>query len=109
MSMLEKFLPRTEFDSYEDFKANYRVNVPENFNFAYDVMDEYARTTPDREALLWCNEQGDEKHYTFAQVKFGLNRLFKSCVTAYIFAAEIEFQRQLFIFFFPLEDFAEIN
>lgn len=26
--MIEKFLPRTGFDSYEDFKANYRLNVP---------------------------------------------------------------------------------
>ena len=37
--MLEKFLPRQDFDSYEDFKANYKVNVPERFNFAYDVID----------------------------------------------------------------------
>ena len=38
--MIEKFLPRTQFDSYEDFKANYRLNIPENFNFSYDVIDE---------------------------------------------------------------------
>lgn len=37
--MIEKFLPRTGFDSYEDFKANYRLNVPGDFNFAYDVID----------------------------------------------------------------------
>ena len=37
--MLSKFLPRIEFDSYEDFKKNYKVNIPEGFNFAYDIID----------------------------------------------------------------------
>ena len=36
--MIEKFLPRTQFDSYEDFKANYRLNIPENFNISSDEM-----------------------------------------------------------------------
>ena len=37
--LLERFLPRTEFNSYEDFKENYRVNIPENFNFGFDVVE----------------------------------------------------------------------
>ena len=37
--MIEKFLPRTEFKDYEDFKKNYKVTIPENFNFAFDVVD----------------------------------------------------------------------
>ena len=37
--MLEKFLPRIEFDSYEDFKENYKVNPPSDFNFAYDMLE----------------------------------------------------------------------
>ena len=40
--MIEKYLPRTEFESYEDFKANYRLNIPEDFNFAYDIVDGWA-------------------------------------------------------------------
>ena len=40
--MLEKFLDKTEFESYEDFKANFKLNVPENFNFGYDVVDAWA-------------------------------------------------------------------
>ena len=51
MNLLSKFLPRVEFDSYEDFKKNYRVEVPENFNFAYDVVDAWAADEPDRRAL----------------------------------------------------------
>ena len=38
--MLEKFLDRIAFESYEDLKANYKVHVPAGFNFAYDVVDE---------------------------------------------------------------------
>ena len=40
--MIERFLPRERFESYEDFKANYRVTVPPRFNFAYDVVDGWA-------------------------------------------------------------------
>ena len=56
--MLERFLERDKFDSYEDFKKNYSVNIPENFNFAYDVMDLWAINAPDKNALLWCNDLG---------------------------------------------------
>jgi acetyl-CoA synthetase len=67
--MLEKFLPRMEFDSYEDFKNNYRVNIPENFNFAYDVVDRWAAEQPDKTALVWCNDDGDERIFSFADMK----------------------------------------
>ena len=67
--MLERFLNKTKFDSYEDFMANFKVNVPENFNFGYDVVDEWAKIQPDRKALLWTNEAGDEIQFTFADIK----------------------------------------
>ena len=38
--ILKKYCPRIEFDSYEDFYENFRIEVPETFNFAYDVVDE---------------------------------------------------------------------
>ncbi len=67
--MLERFLPRTEFSSYEDFKENYRLTIPENFNFGYDVVDAWAAQDPDKPALVWVNDAGDEKRFTFAEVK----------------------------------------
>lgn len=67
--MLERFLDKTEFTSYEDFMANFKVNVPENFNFGYDVVDAWAETDPDKEALLWTNDKGEERHFTFADIK----------------------------------------
>jgi len=66
--MIEKFLPRIAFDSYEDFKANYKLNIPENFNFAYDIVDEWAKDK-DKPALLWCDDDGNEKHFTFHDLK----------------------------------------
>jgi acetyl-CoA synthetase len=79
--MLERYLPREKFDSYEDFKKNYKVNIPENFNFAYDVIDEWALEKPDKIALVWCNDHGDEKIFTFGDLKRLSNKaanLFKS-------------------------------
>ncbi len=67
--MLERFVPRLEFNSYEDFKNNYRVNIPENFNFAYDVIDQWAAEQPDKTALVWCNDDGDERIFSFGDMK----------------------------------------
>jgi acetyl-CoA synthetase len=67
--MLKKFLPREQFDSYEDFKKNYRVNIPENFNFAYDVVDAWALENPGKMALVWCNDHHDERRFTFSDLK----------------------------------------
>jgi acetyl-CoA synthetase len=58
-----------DFDSYEDFYRNFQVNIPDNFNFAYDVMDELAKETPDERALVWCDEKGAEAEFTYADLK----------------------------------------
>lgn len=68
--MLEKFLTQTSFTSQEDFIKNLHINVPENFNFSYDVMDEWARIAPQKKALLWTNDQGDMRQFTFADLKY---------------------------------------
>lgn len=67
--MVERFLTQTSFTSEEDFKANLHFKVPENFNFAYDVMDVWAEEKPDKLALLWTNEQGAELRFTFQDLK----------------------------------------
>ncbi len=43
--------------------------VPETFNFAYDVIDEIARLQPDRRAMVWCNEAGEERVFSFGDLK----------------------------------------
>ena len=66
--MLEKFLDRTEFKDYNDFFANYKINVPENFNFGYDVVDYLGKNNPDAKAFVWCNDEGEELTLTFKEV-----------------------------------------
>ena len=67
--MLEKFLNKTEFKTQEDFKENFRVNVPDNFNFGFDVIDAWAKAVPEKEALLWVNDKGEVKHITYGAFK----------------------------------------
>ena len=67
--LLDRYLPRMEFDSYEDFKENYKVNVPEDFNFGFDIVDAWADQEPEKKALVWVNDHGEEKIFTFTDIK----------------------------------------
>lgn len=70
MSLDTRYLDRAEFSSYEDFCNNFKLKVPDNFNFAYDIIDEYAVSEPDRPALVWCDDHGGEKYFTFGDLKY---------------------------------------
>ena len=74
MSLLDRFLPRQEFTSYEDFKENYTVNIPENFNFGYDVVDAWAELEPEKQALCWCDDNDVEKRFTFKDISMLSNK-----------------------------------
>ena len=67
--MIEHFLKQATFNSMEDFERNFEFVVPERFNFAYDVMDRWAEEQPDKLALLWTNDKGEERRYSFADIK----------------------------------------
>ena len=66
--LLKKYCPRIEFDSYEDFFENFKIEVPENFNFGYDVVDEWARVEPKKKALIWVNDFGEYREFTFTDI-----------------------------------------
>ena len=68
--ILEKYLNRIEFNSYQEFKADFKINIPGNFNFAYDVVDEIAAKTPDKTSMVWCDDKGNEAIFTFGQMKY---------------------------------------
>lgn len=72
--MLERFLPQSEFNSYEDFKANYKINIPDKFNFGFDIVDEWAMREPEKQALVWCDDEIDVKRYSFTDVMKESNR-----------------------------------
>jgi acetyl-CoA synthetase len=66
--VISRYCPRLEFDSYEDFRDNFRIEPTEDFNFGYDVVDEWARVEPDKRALIWCDDDGAERTFTFSDV-----------------------------------------
>lgn len=39
------------------------------YNFAYDVVDRLALENPSKLAMVWCNDQGQEKYITFGEMK----------------------------------------
>lgn len=69
MRLLERFVNRTDFVDYEDFNNNLHITTPKNFNFAYDVMDVYAQLEPDKRALVWCDDRGGERTFTFDELR----------------------------------------
>ncbi|MEM9423025.1 MAG: AMP-binding protein [Pseudomonadota bacterium] len=65
-------LPRME--SYDTAKQTYtRPTMPETFNYC-DIIDGYAQD-PTREALIWSNEQGQERILTFKEISEGSKRI----------------------------------
>lgn len=73
--MLAERYIRTDFTSQEDFEQHYTLRIPPRFNFAYDIVDEYARLTPDKPAMVWTNVAGEEKRFTFGDMSRMSNRV----------------------------------
>jgi acetyl-CoA synthetase len=65
--MLDRFV-RENYRDYGDFTANFAIRVPDRFNFAFDVVDEWASAEPSKRALVWCDDRGAERTFTFAEV-----------------------------------------
>ncbi|MGB3906943.1 MAG: AMP-binding protein [Methanomethylovorans sp.] len=74
-SLLNSFVPVADFKSYEDFKKNLVINVPDNFNFSYDVVDVYAAQQPQKQALVWCDDNGNEAVFNFRDLQYYSNKV----------------------------------
>ena len=59
----------TEEYNDEGMLTSFTPHVPANFNFGYDVVDDIAMNDPDRCAMIWCNPEGEEHVFTFADMK----------------------------------------
>ncbi|MGD1006989.1 MAG: AMP-binding protein [Ignavibacteriaceae bacterium] len=68
--MLEKYLSQINYNSYEEFYNKFEIKIPAQFNFAFDVVDEIAKETPDKTAMVWCDDKGGDKVFTFQQMKY---------------------------------------
>ena len=75
MNLLNRFSNAHHFQNYEDFFNNFKLNIPDNFNFAYDVVDEYARLEPSKRALVWCDDLGEERIFSFAEIQKESNQV----------------------------------
>ena len=67
MKDLHKKFVKEEYDS-NGVLTKFEIDVPDNFNFAYDVIDEIGKNEPDRRALVWVNEEGEEHIFTYSDL-----------------------------------------
>ncbi|MCR5217810.1 AMP-binding protein [Treponema sp.] len=69
MNLLKDFIKDyREYKDYDDMVQNFKLNIPEDFNFSYDVIDRYAELEPEKRALVWCDDEGDEKFFNFKDI-----------------------------------------
>ena len=67
MSIYKKFFSE-ELDSNGRI-VSFSYHYPSSFNFAYDVVDEIARTDGKKRAIVWTNAAGEEKIIDFRTLK----------------------------------------
>lgn len=67
MNFAQRYLD-TDCGSYEKMQQRLKLRIPEKFNFAFDIVDEYARLCPEKRALVWCNDKGEEKQFSFGEI-----------------------------------------
>ena len=67
-TLIQNFVNRVDFESYDDFYNNFEFTIPKDFNFGFDVVDEYARIDPEKRALVWCDDN-TEKEFSFLDMK----------------------------------------
>ena len=72
MSIYRNFCRET-FDENGNL-THFDLQYPDNFNFGYDVVDAIAAETPDKTALVWCNTEGTERIFSFADMRRLSNR-----------------------------------
>ena len=76
MAIYEKYVgaSRDDFISLKDAQKNFELTYPDNFNFAYDVIDELGTVKPDKLALLYISANDEEKRFTFRDMMLLSNK-----------------------------------
>lgn len=68
-SLYHEFLVEDrDFKDYDDFKQHCRLKTKKDFNFAYDIVDRYATDFPGKLALLWVDDNGEERKFSFDDI-----------------------------------------
>jgi Acyl-coenzyme A synthetases/AMP-(fatty) acid ligases len=57
-------------EEYDDdgIISNIKFTVPDNFNFGYDIVDDIGKNDPERRAMVWCDDRGNKRTYTFSDI-----------------------------------------
>lgn len=76
MAIYEKFTgrKRESFSSLEDLYQNFSLKWDNDFNFAYDIVDVLGAEKPDKLAMLWLSNEGEEKRFTFRDMMLMSNK-----------------------------------
>ena len=70
----EEYLTCDMDNGWDAAQKSFSLHIPDNFNFAYDVIDRYAAEAPETEALVWCDDKGEEKIFTFGELAKEINK-----------------------------------
>jgi len=67
---------------YRETCSTFTWERPESFNFVRDVIDQWSDSDPDKPAMLWVNDNGDEINKTFAEISVASRKLCNVLVAA---------------------------
>jgi len=62
-------MPYPVMEDYERCYRDFAWEIPERFNFGRDVVDAWAMERPDHPALIWSNDNGDRRVYSYAEMR----------------------------------------
>jgi acyl-coenzyme A synthetase/AMP-(fatty) acid ligase len=61
--------------SYEEVYAHFKWERPEYYNFATDVIDRWAAQDPEKRAIFWVDDDGNEQTRTFHEISINSKKL----------------------------------
>ncbi|XP_075174150.1 acyl-coenzyme A synthetase ACSM3, mitochondrial-like isoform X1 [Anomaloglossus baeobatrachus] len=75
ISKSQKFSAPQNFSDYEDIRSSYKLDLPEYFNFASDILDKWTAAEKDgsrnpNPALWWIDGEGKEVKWSFDELGF---------------------------------------
>ncbi len=74
MNLVREFIGDINCDTYDELASRFAIQIPENFNFAYDIVDRYAEEVPGKEALVWCDDTGEEHFFSYNDLAAASNK-----------------------------------
>ncbi len=54
---------------YDEARRDFNIEVPEYFNFGYDIIDDWAHRQRNKLAMIWTDQRGNERKYSFRDLK----------------------------------------